>query len=54
MGRFFAGDHNKKHMVMVRAFKEMVDNGLENWEFHLVGGSTPGDIHQKYLADVIS
>ncbi len=54
VGRFFAGDHNKKHMVMVRAFKEMVDNGLENWEFHLVGGSTPGDIHQKYLADVIS
>ena len=54
VGRFFAGNHNKKHLEMIQAFKEMVDAGLKDWEFHLVGGSTPGDIHEKYLADVIS
>jgi len=53
VGRFFAGDHNKKHLVMIAAFKEMVDAGLKGWEFHLAGGTTPGDVHQKYLSDVI-
>jgi glycosyltransferase involved in cell wall biosynthesis len=54
VGRFFTGDHNKKHRVMIKAFKEMVDSGLKGWELHLVGGSTPGDIHTQYLVDVIS
>ena len=54
VGRFFAGNHNKKHLEMIRAFKEMVDNGLKDWELHLVGGSTPGDIHRKYLAEIKS
>jgi glycosyltransferase involved in cell wall biosynthesis len=54
VGRFFAGDHNKKHLVMIRAFKEMVDAGLEGWELHLSGGSTPGEIHQKYLEEVVA
>jgi len=48
-GRFFAGGHNKKHDVMIKAFKEMVDEGLENWEFVLIGGSTPGEEHKNYL-----
>lgn len=48
-GRFFAGGHNKKHDVMINAFKEMVDEGLENWEFVLIGGSTPGEEHKNYL-----
>jgi glycosyltransferase involved in cell wall biosynthesis len=52
VGRFFAGDHNKKHDVLVNAFRELVDNGLKGWELHLVGGSTPGEVHQKYLADI--
>ncbi len=54
VGRFFAGDHNKKHGVMIKAFREMVDGGLTGWELHLVGGSTPGAVHQNYLADVIA
>ena len=54
VGRFFAGSHNKKHLEMVKAFKEMVDGGLKDWELHLVGGSTPGDIHQDYLENVKS
>lgn len=48
-GRFFAGGHNKKHDVMINAFKEMVDEGLENWELVLIGGSTPGEEHKNYL-----
>lgn len=54
VGRFFAGAHNKKHLEMIRAFRAMVDGGLKDWELYLVGGSRSGDIHQKYLADVIS
>lgn len=52
VGRFFAGSHNKKHMEMVEAFRQMVDEGLEGWELHLVGGSTPGQEHQRYLARI--
>jgi glycosyltransferase involved in cell wall biosynthesis len=54
VGRFFAGAHNKKHMEMIRAFREMVDAGLREWELYLVGGSRTGDVHQKYLGDVIT
>jgi glycosyltransferase involved in cell wall biosynthesis len=49
VGRFFAGSHNKKHLVMIRAFKGMVDQGLRGWELHLAGGTTPGIAHDAYL-----
>ena len=52
VGRFFAGSHNKKHLAMVRAFRELVDGELEGWEFHLAGGLTPGVAHQNYLERV--
>ena len=52
VGRFFAGSHNKKHLVMVRAFKEMVDRGLVDWELHLAGGRMRGEAHERYLAQV--
>jgi glycosyltransferase involved in cell wall biosynthesis len=50
VGRFFAGQHNKKHSLMVRAFREMVDAGLSGWELHLAGGSMAGEVHRRYLA----
>jgi glycosyltransferase involved in cell wall biosynthesis len=52
VGRFFAGSHNKKHDVMVKAFRGMCDGGLEGWEFHLVGsvGREPED--DAYLKEV--
>jgi glycosyltransferase involved in cell wall biosynthesis len=34
---------------MIQAFKQMVDGGLQGWELHLVGGTTPGDEHIAYL-----
>jgi len=49
VGRFFVGNHNKKHLEMVKAFKEMVDSGLKGWELHLVGNVAAGQEHQEYL-----
>jgi len=49
VGRFFAGQHNKKHVVMIEQFRKMVDGGLDGWELHLAGGSTPGAAHEDYL-----
>jgi glycosyltransferase involved in cell wall biosynthesis len=49
VGRFFSGSHNKKHLEMVAAFRQMVDQGLEGWSFHLAGGSSPGKEHIDYL-----
>jgi glycosyltransferase involved in cell wall biosynthesis len=52
VGRFFSGSHNKKHLVMIAAFKEMVDGGLEGWELHLAGGTRSGLEHENYLNQV--
>jgi glycosyltransferase involved in cell wall biosynthesis len=52
VGRFFAGSHNKKHLVMIEAFKEMVANGLNGWELHLAGGVNQGSMHAEYLEHV--
>jgi glycosyltransferase involved in cell wall biosynthesis len=49
VGRFFAGNHNKKHLEMVRAFRSMVDEGLNGWEFHMVGNLAAGEEHKQYL-----
>jgi glycosyltransferase involved in cell wall biosynthesis len=48
VGRFFAGNHNKKHLEMVKSFKNMVDHGLEGWELHLVGNLAHGEEHKIY------
>lgn len=52
VGRFFAGSHNKKHDVQVQAFRELCDEGLTGWEYHLLGnvGDQPEDA--AYLATV--
>jgi glycosyltransferase involved in cell wall biosynthesis len=40
VGRFFAEDkgHCKQQLRLVRAFKKMVDHGLEDWRLVLIGG----------------
>jgi glycosyltransferase involved in cell wall biosynthesis len=53
VGRFFAGHHNKKHQFMINVFKQMVERGLTGWKLHLAGGTTPGEEHQAYLAEII-
>lgn len=52
VGRFFSGSHNKKHLVMIDAFKRLCNKGLTGWEFHLVGGVAPGKVHAEYLEKV--
>lgn len=50
VGRFFVGGHNKKHDVLIDAFRALLarlQDG-EAWELHLAGGITPGAEHQAY------
>lgn len=51
IGRFFAGQHNKKHQEMIRAFKQLCQH-VDNWELHLVGGRMSGPEHEAYLESV--
>jgi glycosyltransferase involved in cell wall biosynthesis len=37
VGDFFAGRNNLKQGALISAFCEMVDDGLKNWELHLIG-----------------
>lgn len=52
VGRFFAGTHNKKHLEMIAAFRELAAHDLVGWELHLAGGTLPQPEHQAYLAKV--
>jgi len=52
VGRYFVGWHNKKQLEMVAIYKKMVDGGLTGWEYHQVGSTLPGSIHQEYLNSV--
>ena len=52
VGRFFTTGHNKKHLVMIRAFRQMVAEGLTGWELHLAGGTSLGTANARYLARV--
>lgn len=49
IGRFFPGSHNKKHDILIQAFRRLRRSGLGNWELHLVGGKTPVDGTDAYL-----
>jgi glycosyltransferase involved in cell wall biosynthesis len=46
VGRFFTGGHSKRHDVMVRAFRQICDEGQEGWELHLAGS-----VHRDRAAD---
>ncbi len=52
VGRFFVGGHNKKHLLMIEAFKTLCNQGLNGWELHLAGGVVDDPIHLDYLAAV--
>ncbi len=52
VGRFFSGSHNKKHIVMIEAFKRLCRKGLKGWELHMAGGVAPGKVHAEYLERV--
>jgi glycosyltransferase involved in cell wall biosynthesis len=55
IGRFFPGNHNKKHDVLIEAFRRLDQAGLKGWQLHLVGGRTdvPGtDAYISHLRDL--
>ncbi len=38
VGRFFIGDHNKNHLILIQAFKNLLErNNIHGWELHLAG-----------------
>ncbi len=51
VGRFFVGGHSKRQDILVRAFKEMVNEKLldQTWELHLIGGAAIGTDHEKFI-----
>lgn len=49
VGRFFLGDHNKKHMTMICSFKNLCNSGLSGWEYHLLGSAPKEREHKLYL-----
>jgi glycosyltransferase involved in cell wall biosynthesis len=49
VGRFFLGGHNKKQHIMIKAFKELCEDGFKDWELHLIGGVTNSEKDQIYL-----
>src|SRR3989344_725590 len=49
IGRFFITGHCKKQLDLVRVFKKMVDQGINNWELHFIGSVAEGEAHQRYF-----
>lgn len=39
-GRFFSGNHSKRQLELVGAFRRMCERGLSGWTLHLIGGVT--------------
>lgn len=52
VGRFFAGNHNKKHDVMIDAYLALRLRGLRDWDLHLVGGRTNVAGTDEYIASL--
>ncbi len=52
IGRFFAGGHNKKHLEMVYAFRQLCAAGLVGWRLALVGGVGQRSSDTAYLEQV--
>ncbi|MCL5986641.1 MAG: glycosyltransferase [Actinobacteria bacterium] len=54
VGRFFKGHHNKKQDELVRAFRQLCDEGLKHWRLWLIGGVSGESDSQRYLDKVRS
>lgn len=54
VGRFFIGGHSKKQDILVKAFREMVNQKMfnEDWELHLVGGVAVGNEHESFVKEL--
>lgn len=52
VGRFFSGGHSKRQEVLIDAFRDLVDGGLEGWELHLAGSVHRDAHHAGYFESV--
>jgi glycosyltransferase involved in cell wall biosynthesis len=52
VGRIFAGGHNKKHLPMIAAFKQLIDSSLRGWEFHIAGSVGQDAVDHDYFRQV--
>jgi glycosyltransferase involved in cell wall biosynthesis len=52
VGRIFAGGHNKKHLPMISAFKQLIASGLDGWEFHIAGSVGQEAVDRDYFQTV--
>lgn len=50
LGRFFPGDHNKKHDVLIAMIDRLRREGVSGWELHLAGGRTRVPGTDEYIA----
>ncbi len=49
VGRFAQSQGSKHQDILIKAFKQMVDEGLKNWKFILIGSSLPEPKQNKFL-----
>jgi len=54
VGRFFRGGHNKRHAVLIDAFRRLVEEmgSGAGWQLRLVGGATDTPETAAYLAEL--
>lgn len=52
VGRFGYGGNNKKHLVLIAAFRSLVDRGLKGWELHLAGATHDNPRDRAYLDSI--
>ena len=50
LGRFFPGDHTKRHDILIEMMARLWEEGLRDWELHLVGGRTRVPGTNAYIA----
>ena len=49
VGRFFTGLHEKKHHILIQAFRTLYKQGYPNWSLVLAGAVDPGEENQHYV-----
>jgi len=49
VGRFTSPSHSKRQDVLIKAFRQLIDSGLQDWQLKLVGGKKGSDTILKSL-----
>lgn len=52
VGRFFVGGHEKRHAVLIHAFRRFCERAPGHWELHLVGGAGSDPETTRMIAEL--